>query len=150
MQEKTGIHPKAPVSRAEETAVSTETNSTLFTGGMLAQLHTVFARMAAPLVLRLYLDETPLSAELKQYMEELAAQSSKLTAEIGTAEEMEHLPCVRVCRRMGAGQASLSMGSPAATSSPPSSWASTMPPGRGRLWTKIQEQRFSRSRSLSN
>lgn len=32
MQEKTGIHPKAPVSRAEETAVSTETNSTLFTG----------------------------------------------------------------------------------------------------------------------
>ena len=77
MQEKTGIHPKAPVSRAEETAVSTETNSTLFTGGMLAQLHTVFARMAAPLVLRLYLDETPLSAELKQYMEELAAQSSR-------------------------------------------------------------------------
>ena len=101
MQEKTGIHPKAPVSRAEETAVSTETNSTLFTGGMLAQLHTVFARMAAPLVLRLYLDETPLSAELKQYMEELAAQSSKLTAEIGTAEEMEHLPCVRVCRPDG-------------------------------------------------
>ena len=101
MQEKTGIHPKAPVSRAEETAVSTETNSTLFTGGMLAQLHTVFARMAAPLVLRLYLDETPLSAELKQYMEELAAQSSKLTAEIGTAEEMEHLPCVLVCRPDG-------------------------------------------------
>ena len=33
MQEKTGIHPKAPVSRAEETAVSTETNSTLFYGG---------------------------------------------------------------------------------------------------------------------
>ncbi len=32
MQEKTGIHPKAPVSRAEETAVSTETNSALFTG----------------------------------------------------------------------------------------------------------------------
>lgn len=34
--------------------------------------------------------------------------------------------------RMGAGQASLSMGSPAATSSPPSSWASTMPPGPGQ------------------
>ena len=101
MQEKTGIHPKAPVSRAEKTAASAETGSALFTGNMLAQLHTVFARMAAPLVLRLYLDETPLSAELKQYMEELAAQSSKLTAEIGTAEEMEHLPCVRVCRPDG-------------------------------------------------
>ena len=101
MQEKTGIHPKAPVSRTAETAASTETSSTLFTGDMLAQLHTVFSRMASPLVLRLYLDETPLSAELKQYMEELAAQSSKLTMETGAAGEMEHPPCVRVCRPDG-------------------------------------------------
>ena len=95
MQEKTGIHPKSTVSRTAEAAVSTETNSTLFTGNMLAQLHTMFARMASPLVLRLYLDEMPLSAELKQYMEELAAQSSKLSVETEAAEEMEHLPCVR-------------------------------------------------------
>ena len=57
MQEKTGIHPNAPVSRTAETAASTETSSTLFTGDMLAQLHTVFARMSSPLILRLYLDE---------------------------------------------------------------------------------------------
>ena len=101
MQKKTGIYPKAPVSRAEETTASAETNSTLFTGDMLAQLHTVFARMASPLVLRLYLDETPLSVELKQYMEELAAQSSKLTTETGEVGEMEHLPCVRVFRPDG-------------------------------------------------
>ena len=101
MQEKTGIHPNAPVSRTAETAASTETSSTLFTGDMLAQLHTVFARMSSPLILRLYLDETPLSAELKQYMEELATQSSKLSVETGAAEEMEHLPCVRVCRADG-------------------------------------------------
>ncbi len=101
MQEKTGIHPNAPVSRTAETAASTETSSTLFTGDMLAQLHTVFARMASPLVLRLYLDETPLSVELKQYMEELAAQSSKLTTETGEVGEMEHLPCVRVFRPDG-------------------------------------------------
>ena len=86
---------------------------------MLAQLHTVFARMSSPLILRLYLDETPLSAELKQYMEELAAQSSKLTAEIGTAEEMEHLPCVRVCRPDGSWTGLAFHGVPAATSSPP-------------------------------
>ncbi|ERI68095.1 hypothetical protein HMPREF0239_03853, partial [Clostridium sp. ATCC BAA-442] len=98
MQEKTGIHPKAPASRTEETAASTEVSSALFTGDMLAQLHTVFARMASTLVLRLYLDETPLSAELKQYMEELAAQSSKLTTETEAAGEVERLPCVRVCR----------------------------------------------------
>ena len=92
---------QGPVSRAEETTASAETNSTLFTGDMLAQLHTVFARMASPLVLRLYLDETPLSVELKQYMEELAAQSSKLTTETGEVGEMEHLPCVRVFRPDG-------------------------------------------------
>ena len=101
MQTKTGLHPKAPVSRAEETTASTETNSTLFTGDMLAQLHTVFSRMASPLVLRLYLDETPLSAELRQYMEELAAQSSKLSVEISGVADTDHIPCVRVCRPDG-------------------------------------------------
>ena len=96
MQTKTGLHPKAPVSRAEETTASTETNSTLFTGDMLAQLHTVFSRMASPLVLRLYLDETPLSAELRQYMEELAAQSSKLSVEIRRSRYGSHSlrPCM--------------------------------------------------------
>ena len=89
------------MSRAEETTASTETNSTLFTGDMLAQLHTVFSRMASPLVLRLYLDETPLSAELRQYMEELAAQSSKLSVEISGVADTDHIPCVRVCRPDG-------------------------------------------------
>ena len=98
MQEKTGIHPKPPVSRAEEAAAPAETDSTLFTGDMLAQLHTVFDRMTSPLLLRLYLDEGPLSAELRQYMEELAAQSDKLSVEIGNAADADHLPCVRICR----------------------------------------------------
>ena len=101
MQEKTGVHPKAPVSQVEKAAASTEASSTLFTGDMLAQLHTVFARMSSPLILRLYLDETTLSAELKQYMEELAAQSSKLTVETGSTEGICHLPCVQVCRPDG-------------------------------------------------
>ena len=91
----------APVSRAEETAAPAEAGSTLFTGDMLSQLHTVFARMASPLILRLFLDETPLSAELRQYMEELAAQSSKLSVELGDPAETNHLPCVRVCRADG-------------------------------------------------
>ena len=68
MQEKTGIHPKAPVSRAEETAVSTETNSTLFTGGMPAQLHTVFARVMNVLLLGYAFIMSTLSlAELFKY-----------------------------------------------------------------------------------
>ena len=101
MQAKTSLHPQRPVSRAEETAVPADAGSTLFTGDMLSQLHTVFARMASPLVLRLYLDETPLSAELRQYMEELAVQSSKLSVELGDPAETDHLPCVRVCHADG-------------------------------------------------
>ena len=101
MQAKTSLHPQRPVSRAEETAAPAEAGSTLFTGDMLSQLHTVFARMASPLILRLFLDETPLSAELRQYMEELAAQSSKLSVELGDPAETDHLPCVRVCHADG-------------------------------------------------
>ena len=101
MQAKTSLHPQRPVSRAAEAAAPADAGSTLFTGDMLSQLHTVFARMASPLVLRLYLDETPLSAELRQYMEELAVQSSKLSVELGDPAETDHLPCVRVCHADG-------------------------------------------------
>ena len=101
MQAKTSLHPQRPVSRAAEAAAPADAGSTLFTGDMLSQLHTVFARMASPLILRLFLDETPLSAELRQYMEELAAQSSKLSVELGDPAETNHLPCVRVCRADG-------------------------------------------------
>ena len=101
MQARTGLRPQQPVSRAEEAAAPAEAGSTLFNGDMLSQLHTVFARMASPLILRLFLDETPLSAELRQYMEELAAQSSKLSVELSDPSDADHLPCVRVCRAGG-------------------------------------------------
>ena len=56
--------------------------------------------MASPLRLKLYLDDTPLSAELKGYMEELCALTDKLSLEMG-GEEVEDCPCVRVCRADG-------------------------------------------------
>ena len=101
MQARTGLRPQQPVSRAEEAAAPAEAGSTLFNGDMLSQLHTVFARMASPLILRLFLDETSLSAELRQYIEELAAQSSKLSVELSDPSDADHLPCVRVCRADG-------------------------------------------------
>ena len=101
MQARTGLRPQQPVSRAEEAAAPAEAGSTLFNGDMLSQLHTVFARMASPLILRLFLDETTLSAELRQYMDELAAQSGKLSVELGDPASADHLPCVRVCRADG-------------------------------------------------
>ena len=101
LQAKTGLHPQQPVSQAAVSENPSQAGSSLFTGDMLSQLHTVFARMASPLILRLYLDETPLSVELRQYMEELAAQSSKLSVELGDPADADHLPCVRVCRSDG-------------------------------------------------
>ena len=101
MQARTGLRPQQPESRAEEAAAPAEAGSTLFNGDMLSQLHTVFARMASLLILRLFLDETPLSAELRQYMDELAAQSGKLSVEVGDPASADHLPCVRVCRADG-------------------------------------------------
>ena len=101
MQAKTGLHPQQPTSHPEAPAVSAEPGHTLFTGDMLSQLHTVFSRMASPLILQLFMDETPLSAELQQYMEELAAQSEKLSVQINTSADVDHLPCVRVYRADG-------------------------------------------------
>ena len=75
-------------------------NSGLFTPDMVAQLQTVFGRMANPLVLELTLNGTPLAAELEGYMEALASHTDKLTVrKDGTAPDA---PCVRVCRADGA------------------------------------------------
>ena len=101
MQQKTGLRPQPPVSRVEAAPPAAQTGNSLFSQDMLAQLHTVFSRMASSLILRLYLDGTPLSAELRQYMEELAAQSEKLSVELGEPSGAGYLPCVRVCRADG-------------------------------------------------
>ncbi|MBO5070684.1 MAG: FAD-dependent oxidoreductase [Roseburia sp.] len=131
MQKKTGLHPEQPTAasssgrsaadqgtaKPEETklesakAEGTATASRLFDADMLAQLNAVFARMNAPLVLKLYLDGRPVSAELRGYMEELAQLTDKLALEIvhtaadGTAgiimEKIENLPCVQICRAGG-------------------------------------------------
>ena len=101
MQQKTGLRPQSPKSRTPEPEAQAQTKDGLFTGEMLSQLHTVFDRMASSLILRLCLDETPVSAELEHYMQELAAQSDKLSVEQGDPTKAEHLPCVQICRSDG-------------------------------------------------
>ncbi len=105
MQRKTGLRPKvaesAPQEQPEAHAESAGEGG-LFTGDMLAQLHTVFDRMQQPLTLRLCLDNTPISEELHRYMEEMVSLTDKLDLELGGADEADHLPCVKVCRKDGA------------------------------------------------
>ena len=105
LQQKTGLYPQMPEVQAEPQpeAAPQESGSassgSLFDQAMLSQLNAVFSRMASPLVLKLFLDDRPVSAELKGYMEELAALTEKLTVEI--AEGGEEAPCVRICRADG-------------------------------------------------
>ena len=101
MHRKTGLHPRVPQSQPrQEPPKAPATDSALFDDAMLTQLNTVFARMAEPLVLKLHLDSRPVSAELHNYMQELAKLTDKLTVEI---QDNDHgAPCVQVCRADGA------------------------------------------------
>ena len=101
MHAKTGLRPEMPRSEPQKETPAAESggNSALFDGAMLAQLNTVFGRMAGNLVLKLRLDDRPVSAELKNYMEELSALTEKLTLEI--AEGGADAPCVEVFRSDG-------------------------------------------------
>ena len=106
MQEKTGLIPELPAAKEhnapaaapapapkEEKAESGE----LFTAEMKAQLDAVFGRMAQSLVLKLYLDSRPVSAELEGYMTALAALTDKLTVEVADRNASSELaPCVKI------------------------------------------------------
>ena len=104
LQKKTGILPEKPVSRPaapvkEAPRAAAKSDSALFDDAMLAQLNTVFARMASSLVLKLTLNDSPVSVELKGYMEELARHTDKLSVEVDNGGE--DAPCVRIFRSDG-------------------------------------------------
>jgi thioredoxin reductase (NADPH) len=100
MQRKTGLQPKpAEAVKQEEPKQTKAESSALFDEQMLAQLNTVFSRMASSLILSLALDDRPVSAELRGYMEELVKLTDKLTLRI--REGGEGAPCVRVLKADG-------------------------------------------------
>ena len=103
LQKKTGLQPERPAVQAAPVQESPKAEpagtGSLFDSSMLAQLNTVFGRMANPLVLKLELDDRPVSGELRGYMEELAKLTDKLSVEI--TDGGEEAPCVRVCRADG-------------------------------------------------
>lgn len=105
MQEKTGLIPEVkPVKPKENTLSETadsqnysSNESSLFSDEMLSQLNTVFDRMENPLILKLFLDERPVSAELKGYMNALAELTEKLKVVIADDVSQTEAPCVKVC-----------------------------------------------------
>lgn len=105
LQKKTGLRPKQPVTRLpkvqkEQEEKEGKQQEDLFSEEMLSQLHTVFEKMAQPLVLRLALDGRPVSEELKEYMEALAGLTDKLSVEVHMEDGAE-APCVSICKQDG-------------------------------------------------
>ena len=103
MQAKTGLHPEAPVPAPKEKEVpapapAKAADGSLFDEAMLQQLNTVFSRMSSKLILKLSLDDRPVSAELKGYMSELTKLTDKLTL---VEENGGEAPCVRIYREDG-------------------------------------------------
>ena len=103
MQKKTGLRPVQPAAKHPEIRGAA---AGLFTQDMLTQLDSVFRRMAAPLVLKLYLDDTALSAELETYMMQLCTLTERLALEKDEnmdteAAGVQERPCVRICREDG-------------------------------------------------
>ena len=103
MQRKTGQRANAPAQKQRETTVTVDTHETtesgeLFTKEMRQQLDAVFGRMERPLLLKLYLDKRPISAESESFLSSLVTLSDKLELEVCDRQAQEDFaPCVEVC-----------------------------------------------------
>lgn len=92
MQKKTGMKPQIPQAETQSAA-----SGTLFSSDIVQQLTAVFSKMEKSLILSLSLDERPVSAELRAYMEEMASLTDKLTVQIKEDSQETELPCVNIC-----------------------------------------------------
>ena len=100
---RTGLRAEVPVPQSRESVPAEKLRQEaegdeLFTMEMRQQLDTVFRKMARPLLLKLWLDSRPVSAELEHFMTALAALSDQLALEISDRQAQETFaPCVEVC-----------------------------------------------------
>ena len=100
---KTGLRADVPAPRQSGTTVTVDTQETagsgeLFTEDMRQQLNAVFTRMESQVLLKLHLDNRPISAELESFITALAALSDKLELEVCDRQAQgTFAPCVEVC-----------------------------------------------------
>ena len=105
---RTGLRADTPTKKESSPSVVVESPDTangdeLFTAEMRQQLDTVFNRMERPLLLKLSLDNRPVSEELEQFITALVALSDKLTMEVADRQAEETFaPCAEVCLADGA------------------------------------------------
>ncbi|MBO5373636.1 MAG: FAD-dependent oxidoreductase, partial [Lachnospiraceae bacterium] len=106
VQRRTGLSTKDPKinksALVKDENISEDVENELFTTEMQGQLKTVFERMEQSLVLKLYLDNRPISKELQEYVQSLTAMTDKLTMEIVQDKSVDFAPCVKVYLANGA------------------------------------------------
>ena len=104
---KTGLRADSPAPKQSEATITVDVHDTaksgeLFTEEMRQQLDAVFARMEKTLLLKLYLDNRPVSEELEQFITALTALSDKLAMDVVDRQaETAFAPCVEVCQADG-------------------------------------------------
>jgi thioredoxin reductase (NADPH) len=107
MHRKTGLRPEVPSFEKRKASVPASTEASvnateLFTAEMKQQLDAVFSRMERNLLLKLYLDSRPISAELEGFISALVTLSHKLTMEVADKQAPETFaPCVKICLEDG-------------------------------------------------
>ena len=103
MHRKTGIRadPPSPTTPTVDKQEAEESGE-LFTAEMRRQLDTVFSRMEKRLLLKLYLDSRPISAELESFITVLGTLTDKLIVEVADRQAQENVaPCVQICLEDG-------------------------------------------------
>ena len=102
---KTGLRASSPIQTQTLSSGASQNHmedSELFTADMRQQLATVFSRMEKTLLLKLYLDNRPVSTELEGFITSLVKLSNKLTVEVVDRQaEKLYAPCVKVCLNDG-------------------------------------------------
>ena len=94
MQRKTGFKPKNEPA-VNKTDPPPETQK-LFDDKVTEQLDKVFEKMKKPLTLKLHLDKTPKSEELRKFVTELAVKTEKLNVTTAENSEEQHKPFVEI------------------------------------------------------
>lgn len=98
MQRKTGLTPVIPKKKEVEADPIVEADNELFSHEMKEQLDNIFSKMAQPLVLKLFLDDRAVSAELESYMTSLAALTENLSVDVEDRNTSSDIaPCVKIC-----------------------------------------------------
>ena len=101
LHDKTKIIPKQLNKKVVvEEKVEEKKESSIFSPEIITQLNTVFSRMENPLVLKVYLDNRPVSKELNEYVLELVSLTDKLSLNVTIGSGKDY-PYVSVCDKDG-------------------------------------------------